>query len=440
MFFAFLSLPVFAIGGKWSESLNFVYDDGGQQIKTGKTGNVQIVDRVGQASPSLKPFDVDEIHQALQEKADRVKAAGGNIVTMGVTVITKYGSNFEACHKILSVSSKGTAVFVSGGGDVTFQSPNDCEIIGASKERRAETLAKDFDDRLAANLSSLNIQPIKQCQIEWNNGVKKAWIDAARGLDKVNSNLQEALKNYPTPQYHLYGQFSSNYDKEVNEPLRKVLNFGSATDSEQFLLKHLKEEVLGKKRMIGACESVKGKYPALKLDILKDTIGQSHPRDDLVRKLDDHLNFLEVGYIIHLHSTNEVCSCCAYSLANDLLYGGISDQIINMAQAHNQGKQGHPAISPFFLILVSCSQKLPPLDGTVDFYRRVGIGDDSVLDADDYIDGLVKANKAIADKVFLQKVMALPPKGETAEDTSKGKKLKAKSAAPIASSKSSKKT
>ncbi|MBY0501417.1 MAG: hypothetical protein K2P93_05390 [Alphaproteobacteria bacterium] len=402
----FSIIPELALGnggGKWAESLNFVYETDHHKIATGKKGNVILVDQSGQQTPVRIPFDIEDLHKELGKKANEVVAAGsnlGNLVTVGFSIIMKCGEGFEACHKTLSISSGKTAVFESGGTPSTFQPPKGYEIIGASNERKAQDLSKVFEKRLEKGIVGLNKAPILGCQAKWQQEVKNAWSETKTGLHKVGESIEiDSIYN---------DHFDQICSDLVEMPLRKVANLGSAIDSEQFLLKHLIEKTDDKEKIVSAFESVNGKYKSIKLNILKEEISRAVD-DSILSVVKNHLDSLEVGFILHLHSTNEICSCCAYSLAAELLYSEIAAKIPHMATSHNAGKEGAETIKPFFLVLASCSKKLEPLEGNPAFYRRVGIGNDVALAPDTYEndeDGnkRVKLAKEIFQNSFLQKL------------------------------------
>ena len=396
--------PAFAQWGKWTEELEFVYETHGHKIRTGEHGNVALIEQVGQSVPSSKKFSVAAIHTELMEKSRTIagEASPSNIVTAGLTVIVKYGQRFEACYKNLSEETKHAA-FLSGGTESTLKSKV-FTVIGSSKDYPPGELSNRFDERLLKNISKLDPSPIIECQTTWKEGVKQTWKTVQAGLQRVSDSI-----NPDDPDAKK--KFESHYTQEINGPLGTTTNFGSAIDSEQFLLKYLTKKE-DETRIEGAYDGTFGKHQTLKAEALKHQLPNAKidEEEKFVEETRNYLQALRVGYILHLHSTNEVCSCCAYSLASDLLYGEIPDKLKDMVTKHNEGKPGAEEIDPFFLILVSANQKMNEPEGETEYYRRVGIGEDSRLKDKDYEtaegqEKWVKANSAISQKVFLQKIM-----------------------------------
>lgn len=150
-------------------------------------------------------------------------------------------------------------------------------------------------------------------------------------------------------------------------------------------------------------------YRADKLNLLKKRFQTVSSNDlDAVQALSGEIsaeiadlkNIKEVGVIFHLHSVREICCCCAYSIAQELMHGDLSAEVIEAMKSHNKAEATEGAkannekseMEPFFLVMASATQRL-----TTD--SRPGIGEGHVLEG----------ALAIERKFFLQRILQSSP-------------------------------
>lgn len=361
---------------QWTEQLDFSYDKLDKKLTTGTHGNIDQIYLDKNKSPyGVKKFNVEELHTNLKQEHDTFNIDGGNRVAVGVSIILRYGEQYEAYHDILKIKGN-TAIFLSGGAE-SNTTQKGFAVVSASKEIPAETLAKTFNDRIKDETFAPSTKDnIITCQNRWMNDLTQAWSELKQGFESLTSKI-DPLDPIKTSEIYY-----SEQENIIDEKLRKVKNFGSAVDSEQYLLNYLNSTVQGKKRVIGIFESIRNQFNEMKSNDLKLKINNTDMQK-AVSAVKEHKNFMEVGYIVHIHSTNEVCSCCAYSIEYDIFYKGIAKEIVEMANKRNSDKENCQNVNPFFLTLYSYSNTLKPEESDK-FYVRKGINKDQKLPSQDY--------------------------------------------------------
>ncbi len=393
----FINLSAYSLegefGGVWVDTLNFSHGIG---LKSGPHGNVKSIDG--------KSFDIDEIHTELEKEAKKTARAAGlyhNIVVAGLSLIIKVDDDqYEALYVPLK-DSNSIVAFVSGAVGRGY-SQQGTTFIGPSDHYVPQELLKSFGERIGSPKDSF--LPLRHDVIE---GYYKEWMKAQDdALTEAKASIGQLVTQDQESIYSFHKEIQRTVDEKINEANK---GFGSAIDSEQYLLRYF-----GETKTVRGVESTKlllkyndllGKYRIDKLNLLRTRFSKETSRTENVdtirsgiakfqQELDQFEKMQEVGCILHLHSINEICCCCSYSLAQELRYGK-SNEITENMRTHNNGVGG---FDPFFSILVSASQILPEVE-----VNRPGIGKDSYFA--DRQDGVVPIEFSIARGVFLQKLL-----------------------------------
>ena len=381
-------------GGVWVETLNFSHR--GIGIKTGSHGNVRSIEG--------KPFDIDAIHEELMKENKRVIASTGkshNVVVAGFSLLMRdTDGNCEAFYIPLK-EGNSTLAFISGIVEKEYSQRN-TTFIGASEEFIPQNLLQKFAERL--NHQSEDFPPLNHVAAstyyeEWKNAQKTLLWGAIAKLGQLA--IDESHESIYT------------YERAIKQALDDKINatnksFGSSIDSEQFLLSYFEKPLQMFEGSQVPTVYVKyndlvGKYRTEKLRALRtnffkelnateDIEKMNESMDKFKTTLDQFAKMEEVGCILHLHSTNEVCCCCSYSFTQELRYGLLSD-LKKIMKDHNNPNS---LTEPFFSILFSASQILPEAEK-----GRPGIGQSSTFE--ELEDGVVPIQEIVNKGLFLQK-------------------------------------
>jgi hypothetical protein len=392
-----INLPIHAVGelgGVWVDTLNFSHSIG---LKSGVRGNVKSVEG--------KNYDVDEIHADLEKEAKKRTETTGvshNVVVAGFSLIMKIADDrYESIYVPLK-ETNSTMAFVSGAVGRNY-SQQGTTFIGASDHFVPQKLLENFRRRIGdfgGSFRPLNHGFIEGYHEEWMKAQDDALTESKASIAQLATEPHESI-------YSFHKAIESAIDLKINEANK---GFGSAIDSEQFLLHYFDKPEKG----LGGTETTNlankhsnllGKYKTEKLKSLRARFSKEASSTENIEKiresmakfqqeLDQFERMEEIGCILHLHSINEICCCCSYSLAQELRHGNLS-KIKESMKIHN-GSQS--SIEPFFSILVSASQLVPDVKD-----NRPGIGMDSRFT---YLeDGLVPIEFSINEGVFLQKLL-----------------------------------
>jgi hypothetical protein len=399
-------------GGRWSETLNFTHQH--LNMKTDPQGNVTIL------TDNLKsePLDVETIHTNLAKLANEVTGITGeshNIVIAGLSIIFKVGDNYEAIYSHFEEVGSKIIAFISGSVEKKGQKSKKFTFIGPSEAHPPEKLLRKFKERLEKNTekekgkaeaeseetnfsSELSTSCIKNYYNKWTEDKQKVLLETKENLSKSLSQESDL-----TLLYVLKAQ--------INEAIKNNNSvYGSSIDSEQFLLNYLEQEEDSltdddfKSNICTKYLSLMAKYKIEKLEQLKSNfeVQSLHNSDQLIEEFREKINQLkemkEVGCILNLHSTNEICCCCAYSLAKELRHGTNFSKIKEIIGCHDLSKDNSPS---FFAILTSSNKYVRGSGGS-----RPGIGLESSFTADDYNDeNLIRIESLTEKGVFLQKFL-----------------------------------
>ncbi|MCI5057790.1 MAG: hypothetical protein MRY83_16865 [Flavobacteriales bacterium] len=397
LFFLCINLPIHAVGelgGVWVDTLNFSHSIG---LKSGIRGNIKSVEG--------KNYDVDEIHVELEKEAKKVAKATGtshNVVVAGFSLIMKIADDRYEFIYVPLKETNSTMAFVSGAVGRSY-SQQGTTFIGASDSFVPQKLLENFGQRIGdfgGSFRPLNHDSIARYYEEWIKAQSEALTESKASVVQLATEPHESI-------YSFYKAIENAIDLKINEANK---GFGSAIDSEQFLLHYFDKPEKG----LGGTETTNlaikhnallGKYKTEKLKSLRAKFSKEASSTENIEKiresmdrfqqeLDQFERMEEIGCILHLHSTNEICCCCGYSFAQELRHGNLS-KIKESMKIYN-GSQS--SIEPFFSILVSASQLVPDVKD-----NRPGIGIDSRLA--DLQDGLVPIEFSISEGVFLQKLL-----------------------------------
>ncbi|MDP2194087.1 MAG: hypothetical protein Q8K36_06145 [Alphaproteobacteria bacterium] len=416
-----LSGMIGEFGGVFVDTLNFSHQGlsrSGSTIdfRTGRTGNVHYIDG--------NNFDLDAIHAQLQQSTDDARkdvlgtgSDAPNAVMAGLTLVIQCGEKVEAFYQPLA------EVFRSGSVERIYQNKKKT-VIGPSEKYQPIELLQNFGERLQTDGSKIiGKDRVKICYQDWKNAQQKILQEA---LGQQETALRGALERTQALSLSQSGAVEVSVPSvysvakildDIRDQATKVTNenFGSSIDSEQYLLAYLAEKL----EAISPTETPKSKllekygrlltdYKADKLNQLKNKFKTVSSNDldavqTLIRamgqEIEDLKNIQEVGLILHIHSVNEICCCCAYSIAHELVSGPLGTEVKNAMIGHNVDSK----VDPFFLVSVSASKKLRS-------DVRQGIGDHNVLPEDDYErpdDGrYVKISNVMERGLFLQNIIS----------------------------------
>jgi len=487
----FLSLATAVVYGygeygfAWSDTLNFHYPDLNLLTNKNVLLYVDLKDEKLLDIKSLKgkTFDVDRLHMALgklvsDDKLVRNVGKGRNLVVGGITLLLKRDDGYEAFFKVLRGKEAKPLVFVSGSTEKQ-EAKSDYECISASEQYDPGSLFIDFYDRMKLVYEQGRTEPsgvIKETNSACDEYKVNTYGRAAAGL--ATSFSRELAASGTKSPFEIRRIFRKqleramvDYGNECNAPF---------IDSEQYLLGYLKktpEELKGIYKLIDDCTILPVGYANAILGGIKGEIGELNASskteiDTTSDKLENMLHKIRklksvysreaiVGYILHLHSTNEICHCCALSLSqelvrgneenslakqiNDVLLGGAGEtdsDTAGGAAAAAAGGYRHGRAKPFFLVLTSSSNQ-PYSGATTDaalasadssaggggaaavttaagasdagggmrdaeaassqpHIKRMGIGKENVLPKKDSINGLVDISSVLAEKLILQ--------------------------------------
>ena len=392
-----INLPIYAVGelgGYWVETLNFSHRIG---LKSGARGNVKSIEG--------KDYDVDEIHADLEKEAKKRTETTGvshNVVVAGFSLIMKIADDrYESIYVPLK-ETNSTLAFVSGAVGRNY-SQQGTTFIGASDHFVPQKLLENFRRRIedfGGSFRPLNHGFIAGYHEEWMKAQDDALTESKASIAQLATEPHESI-------YSFHKAIESAIDLKINEANK---GFGSAIDSEQFLLHYFDKPEKGLESTETTNLAIKhnallGKYKTEKLKSLRARFSKEASSTEDIEKiresiakfqqeLDQFERMEEIGCILHLHSINEICCCCSYSFAQELRHGNLS-KIKESMKIYN-GSQS--SIEPFFSILVSASQLVPDVKD-----NRPGIGMDSRFT---YLeDGLVPIEFSINEGVFLQKLL-----------------------------------
>lgn len=407
-FLCFISIsPIFSAqaggeyGATWSDTLNIGHPS--IKLRTGPKGNTTTL---SEDAMHEFPFDIDTVHKQLNERIAELKIATGdhNVVVAGISMLVQVDDHYEAFFQLLQDEKGLPLAFVSGSVPRRFSNKK-YTFVNASDSFDPTDLFQRFGERVEQFRDPL----LQRAEIEhyhriWEKSLteplEKAKTEVGSILARTFSSAQELTKA-------IQPSLQSSC-QESNE------SFGSSTDSEQYFLQYLAREVtpLGSEArpvLVRECEKLRDDYVIQKMNFFKHRLfntlnidalieGTGQLREDLLK----FKNAKEVGYILHLHSTREICRCCSVSLAQDLVHGQLSDAVKRIVTKRNDDS----GIDPFFLVLSSCSFLMTNPRSESEVYTRQGIGSDNRLSSEYYEEETVTIDKIIGQKIFLQKLFS----------------------------------
>lgn len=411
-------------GATWSQTLNFYDENSG--IKTGPYGNVIKYD-IKNEKLDEKNYDIHLIHTVLHNDAEKIRKIypDKNIVFVNFTCIVKVGDSFIAYDTPLKEGELKIA-FVNGSNDKNDKLSDIiiCEggikfrsISASSLGYNATDLSEAFNNRIKEECNIKGRKQVIECCNSWQRR-QKAFYQNFNDL-KDSLSLEK-----------LMDELSATHTNMQN-------NFGSTIDSEQFLIKHLtikstsregtkqeqnsasgiKEEEKSAltNHFGGLAEKSKNQHKVW----LKEKVWTYFDSDDnsigKISNLYQHKNKFEVSaYIMHVYSTRQICSCCAYSITKELLLTDIPTQIKNLQ---------HTSRNALFILLASCgieelsegsesNNNIEATNSIPPAYKRTGIGSNNKLSSNMYLtesnedDPVVNVSKVVGlgqNKLFLQK-------------------------------------
>ena len=389
-------------GGVWSDTLNFTHHT--LKLRTGANGNITVLSEDGKTE---NLFDVNQVHRNLQQHVKDLKHTTGehNVVVVGLTLVVKLGEDrYQAFYQLLNDEKGLPIAFVSGSVPRSFSNKK-YTFVRASDEFKPTDLLESFEDRLRG-ITEQQLLP------EEIGSYVQIW----------RKNLQEPLEKAKS---QIHGLLKAPYPSvlELDDAIKPALieacqqsneRFGSSTDSEQFFLQLLSRDTKPMDsqplpRLVHECRKLRGAYHSQKLDFFKHSLFNTEDltvliqgTENLQRELIAFKDAQEVGYMLHFHSTRELCRCCACSISKDLVYGQLAEAVKQIVVERNGGSN----VDPFFLVLSSSSQMLGDKESHESNYKRQGIGKANRLKKEVYLDESVIIDDIIESRLFLQ--MFLP--------------------------------
>ncbi|HBY55888.1 MAG TPA: hypothetical protein DEG23_03640, partial [Coxiellaceae bacterium] len=406
----FLSLATAVVYGYgeygfvWSSTLNFYHPD----LKLRTNNNVRLyVDLKDEKLLDIKSlkgkeFDIDGLHMALgklvsDDKLVRNVGKGHNLVVGGITLLLKMDDGYEAFFKVLRDRYAKPLVFISGSTEKQ-EAKGDYECISASEQYDPGSLFIDFYDRMKLVHGQGRTEPrdvIAKINLACDEYKFGAYGRVAADLTASFSRELGASETKSPFEIRriFHGQLERamvGYGSECNAPF---------IDSEQYLLNYLEkfpEEPGDKPNLINECVYLPVGYADTMLSGVKGEIGELNASskteiDTTSDKLENMLHKIKklksvysreaiVGYILHLHSTNEICHCCALSLSQELVRGNVENSLAKQindvllgagetdsdstgSAAAAAGDYGPGRVKPFFLVLTSSSNQ--PYSGAI---------------------------------------------------------------------------
>jgi hypothetical protein len=381
-----LSFPAYSgkgdFGGIWSDTLNFTSST--LKVKTGPKGNLKTIDG--------KNFvDVDKIHKDLKASVDNVMKVTGpdhNIVVAGLTVIIRHPDGaLEGYYETLQ-EEKQPLAFISGTVEKGYLSQN-YKIIGPSKKHQPPLLLENFAYRIKNEDS-----PVIKINKDVLSKYCESWTQAQN--NQLEDSKKILAKEVVSTEHKSLYSLANSIKNLLDEEERKAnAGFGSAVDSEQYLLSYLR--AIGNtiqetpnavfrfrnlfpnyrfEKLTAISKDFSDKLSKQRLDLEKkeENIRSTASMRDTIKPFTDALDKYDekkeeiLGYIFHLHSTNEICCCCASSIADEFFHKTLSKEL-------KRESENPPSI----FVMASASKKFDPQNKI-----RQGIGDSNKLDANEY--------------------------------------------------------
>lgn len=404
-------------GCRWSQTLNFNLED----IQTGKNGNVFHYSN----SNETNKFDINEIHKELKIAADNPSTTSSqsknsvevpkdrNIVVAGLSLIIKNGEDYHAVYTKLK-EGENILAFLDGSSHPAYEKKS-YNFIDHHKYEPIE-LFTEFGSRL--NRTNQNFTGLKTINQLYKNWLTIQKIEVEKSKNKVENISKNSLDRNNTP-IELLKEISTALEENIKTSNE---NYWSSVHSEQFFLRFLKERLIKETTLDPNKKNVSGKYIDLLTEYKTSEIKKireiiTNPLnnkkinldEELKKRLTDNVNYahrlidntnniIEIGCILHLHSTNELCSCCATSISLEMNESPTFNLLRKTMNDHNENKYN----DPFFLVLSSSSNTLP---GDETENRASGIGKNN-LPEEDYSDkekNFFNLNEILKKRIFLQK-------------------------------------
>lgn len=405
-------------GEYWTDILNISY----KGMCTGSDGNVYRVSTNGNNSDADK-FDIEVLHTDLADRCQKTGVSGkSNVIIASLSIIFKVEDNkYEAINATFKDGNK-ILVFINGS---TEKKPSkDYKSIDSvyNSDFNPDILFKDFQKRLP--IIEEADEHLKHSTIRSFNQTWEGMIQAKRvSLCNALGNLVKQAEDQAFSYSDLIKEMGKQYELAQGQVNGSC---GCYIDSEQYLLKFLLEE---KKDLLQEQSSASGdtsqptkicdeynalyaRYRTIKINSIR-AWAQSEIRienlekmSDTAREVSERLSKLKdtqvVGCVLHIHSTNETCEACAYSLHQELYARENFKPLINCMIQHNNVVGSAHVNDPFFTIIASCTKDLPIPTGDHPI-RPGGINKDYKLD-DEAIEGNnVLINYLLNKKIFIQK-------------------------------------
>jgi|GEM_PF-5878605 len=277
-----------------------------------------------------------------------------------------------------------------------------------NEDYRRDVLCYKFGERLGNSLNE---------NLSGHNKVNDIYEDVKQSLAESLSTCKHSLTEMLRTEDKSLEELKIKVNEKIHETaISNNPLYQSMTDSEQILFQHLSlkpnmssEEIENNlslyysKLHTNMREELEDYTKSLIMDKFKNyaffdkKLGLPISIYSILKKEQEKAqNATIVGCILHIHSKNEICLCCSYTIAHEMNHGlgkGILEDYLEKDQDSHDANNSFK--NPFFMIMTSCSQMLENSEN-----GRPGIGHH--FDAEYYEQDILPLNDFVRNGVFPQ--------------------------------------